>query len=141
MQRILNYYPNYPTHGLYFGEVETFIEWWNTIGKMYSKPFRPICLSRAWNGHRFVNKVKCQVTLISTFRVSRVLGTDKRPHLTNPPKSYTFVFPLCIDMKLFSVIYCLNKLYHHRAFRLGNSTCSKQTLILAKINHVMYFSQ
>ena len=23
MQRILNYYPNYPTHRLYFGEVET----------------------------------------------------------------------------------------------------------------------
>ena len=23
VQRILNYYPNYPTHRLYFGEVET----------------------------------------------------------------------------------------------------------------------
>ena len=23
MQRILNYYPNYPTHHLYFGEVKT----------------------------------------------------------------------------------------------------------------------
>ena len=23
VQRILNYYPNYPTHCLYFGEVET----------------------------------------------------------------------------------------------------------------------
>ena len=30
VQRILNYHPNYPTHRLYFGEVETPYSWYKS---------------------------------------------------------------------------------------------------------------
>ena len=39
MQRVLNYFPNYPTHRLYFGEVETPYTQYNLgkLTKLYQK--------------------------------------------------------------------------------------------------------
>ena len=69
MQRILNYYPNYPTHRLYFGEVET----------PYITDEHVALISKPRNGHRkistsVVNKPKLSFLFI--FYLFRCIQLD-----------------------------------------------------------------